>query len=300
MKPLLLKIPLSVDQSFRVKTTISKQFYNQWHYHSEVELILIVEGSGTALIGDSVVNIRSGDVLLIGANLPHMFRSDVEQDDNAITEILTIHFLPEIFEAFLSLPENDSIARLLEKALVGTSVRGETRKRVTELMQGINYIYKTMRLVSLLEILNVVANSEETSPISNKSLKLYANKQDESRLNRIYHYTLNNFTRKITLAEIANVIHMAPHSFCRYFKSRTQKRYSQFLLEVRVGYACKLLTESDHSIAVIAYESGFMNDSNFNRHFKLITHKTPMEYKKQFHSVKSSSTESDYYGLLKN
>lgn len=290
MKPLLLKIPLSVDQSFRVKTSIAKQFYNQWHYHSEVELVLIVEGSGTALVGDSIVNIKSGDLLLIGANLPHMFRSDTEQGDSTITEVLTIHFLPEIFEAFLMLPENDLIAQLLKKALVGISVLGETKKNVTERMQAISYIYKTMRLVSLLEILNIIANSNETSFISSKSLKLYTNKQDEARLNRIYHYTLNNFTRKITLAEIANIVHMAPHSFCRYFKSRTQKRYSQFLLEVRVSYACRLLTESDYSIAVIAYESGFMNDSNFNRHFKLITHKTPMEYKKQFEFAKSSSS----------
>lgn len=289
MKAQLLKIPLSVDQSFRIKTDIAKKFYNQWHYHPEIELVLIVEGSGTALIGDSIINIKSGDVLLIGANLPHLFKSDVEQDeDHIITESLTIHFLPELFETFLALPENEAIAKLLKKALLGISVVGETRKKTTKLMQAISYVYKTMRLISLLEILSVIANSEEIHPISNKSIKLYANKQDEARLNRIYQYTLNNFARKITLAEIANVIHMVPHSFCRYFKSRTKKRYSLFLLEVRVSHACKLLTESDYSIAVIAYESGFMNASNFNRHFKLITNKTPFEYKKQFQSANSA------------
>ncbi|HTN19145.1 MAG TPA: AraC family transcriptional regulator [Pelobium sp.] len=288
MKAQLLKIPLQVDQSFRIKTDIAKKFYNQWHYHPEIELVLIVEGSGTALIGDGIINIKSGDVLLIGANLPHMFRSDVEQgDEQLITESLTIHFLPEIFETFLALPENEAIVKLLKKAFVGISVLGETKKKITELMQAISYVYKTMRLISLLEILSVIANSEETKLISNKAIKLYANKQDEARLNRIYQYTLNNFARKITLAEIANVIHMVPHSFCRYFKSRTKKRYSLFLLEVRVSHACKLLTESDYSIAVIAYESGFMNASNFNRHFKLITNKTPFEYKKQFQSVNS-------------
>ncbi|WP_017257180.1 AraC family transcriptional regulator [Pedobacter arcticus] len=288
MKPQLLKIPLTVDQSFRIKTDMSKKFYNQWHYHPEIELVLIVAGSGTVLVGDGILNIRSGDLLLIGANLPHMFRSDVDHDENKITETLTIHFLPELFEAFLALPENDLIAKLLEKASVGISVLGETKSEVATLMQKISYVYKTQRLISLLEILNKIASSAETNFIATKSLKLYANKQDETRLNRIYQYTLNNFARKITLAEIANVVHMVPHSFCRYFKSRTNKRYSLFLLEVRIGHACKLLTESDYSIAVIAYESGFMNASNFNRHFKLITNKTPFEYKKQFQMAYSA------------
>src|SRR5690606_38178238 len=99
-----------------IKTDIAKKFYNQWHYHPEIELVLIVEGSGTALIGDSIVNIKSGDILLIGANLPHMFKSDVVlYDDHIITESLTIHFLPEIFETFLALPENEAIAKLLKK-----------------------------------------------------------------------------------------------------------------------------------------------------------------------------------------
>lgn len=289
MKAQLLKIPLSLDQSFRIKTDLAKKFYNQWHYHPEIELVLIEEGSGTVLVGDSIINIRSGNILLIGANLPHMFRSDADQDeDHIMTKSLTIHFLPEIFEAFLTLPENEAIAVLLKKALVGISIFGEIQKKVTQLMERISYVYKTMRLISLLKILSLIANSEEIKFLSNKSIKLYTNKQDEIRLNSIYHYTLNNFARKITLAEIANIIYMVPHSFCRYFKSRTKKTYSQFLLEVRVSHACKLLTESDYSIAIIALESGFMNASNFNRHFKLIKNKTPFEYKKQFRSVNSS------------
>jgi AraC-like DNA-binding protein len=84
---------------------------------------------------------------------------------------------------------------------------------------------------------------------------------------------------------------MTPHAFCRYFKSRTKKTYSQFLLEMRVGHACKLLAETDYSIAVVSYESGFMNFSNFNRKFKQITGNTPMAYRKKFSGTLSLTQE---------
>lgn len=292
MKPLLLKIPLAVGQSFSIKTDIAKKFYNQWHYHTEVELLHIVEGNGTALIGDSIKNIKSSDLLLIGSNLPHLLKSDEDPaHPDAITETIMIHFLPDLMASFLNLPENNNILKLLEKAAVGIRITGETKNRVLNLVKTISYVQKTQRLIQLLQILSIISESEEIEELSSSSLKLYANKQDEVRLNRIYHYTLNNFNKEITLKEIADVVHMAPHSFCRYFKSRTTKRYSLFLLEVKVSHACKLLTETDHNIAVISYESGFMNFSNFNRHFKSITGKTPLEYKKEFFAAKQNQKD---------
>ncbi|KHJ39425.1 bifunctional transcriptional activator/DNA repair enzyme AdaA [Pedobacter glucosidilyticus] len=284
MKPLLLKIPLDIGQSFSIKTDLAKKFYNQWHYHAEVELLYIVEGSGTALIGDRIKNIKSNDLILIGSNLPHLLKSDLDSSNpEAITETLMLHFSPELLKSFLNLPENKNILNLLENAKLGLNIIGETKKRVLELVKSISYVQKTQRLIQLFQILNLISESKDIELLSTSSLKIYTNKQDEVRLNRIYHYTLNNFTKEITLEEIADVVHMAPHSFCRYFKSRTKKRYSLFLLEVKVSHACKLLIETDFSIAVISYESGFMNFSNFNRHFKAITGKTPLEYRKYFH-----------------
>lgn len=289
MKPLLLKIPLAVGQSFSIKTDIAKKFYNQWHYHAEVELLYIAEGSGTALIGDSIQNVKSNDLILIGSNLPHLLKSDEDLiHPDAISETIMLHFLPELLSSFLSLPENSTILKLLEKANVGLRITGKTKEQVVKLIKTISYVQKTQRLILLLQILNLISESDEIELLSTSSLKLYSNKQDEVRLNRIYHYTLNNFTKEITLKEIADVVHMAPHSFCRYFKSRTKKRYSLFLLEVKVSHACKLLTETDFSIAVISYESGFMNFSNFNRHFKAITGKTPLEYKKHFYTTRTT------------
>lgn len=221
-------------------------------------------------------------MLLIGSNVPHMLRSDEEVsfEQNEITETTTIHFTIDILASFLQLPENIEIIALLEKANLGLNILGKAKENVINILKKMSFEQKTQRLISLLQILHILSLNTEYRSISGNTLKLFTNKQDENRLNRIYHYTLNNFHREIKLREIADIIHMAPNAFCRYFKSRTKKRYSQFLLEVRVSHACKLLQETDLNIGVISFESGFMNLSNFNRHFKHITGKTPMEYKK--------------------
>ncbi|HEU0227538.1 MAG TPA: AraC family transcriptional regulator [Arachidicoccus soli] len=286
MNPHLLKIPLAIDESFSVRSDISKVFYNQWHYHPEIELIYVVQGTGTGFFGNSVRNINDDDLILIGANLPHMFKSDVEDtlsNSDKITESIVIHFLPSILASFLQLPENKKIANLLQQTTSGILISGNTKKEVKQHLDSLIFAKSSQRLIYLLLILQTIANDKNHEYLSQDTFKSFFNENDEKRLNRIYHYTLNNFTREITLKQIADVVYMSPHSFCRYFKSRTKKRYSLFLLEVRISHACKLLSTTNLSIAIISFESGFMNTSNFNRHFKLLTQKTPLEYRKQFH-----------------
>jgi AraC-like DNA-binding protein len=105
---------------------------------------------------------------------------------------------------------------------------------------------------------------------------------EDDRINIIYDYSLKNFKRSIQLEEIAHVANISPNSFCRYFKSRTRKTYSQFLIEVRVGHACKLLIENNISIKQLCYESGFNNFTSFHKYFKMITGKSPLNYQREF------------------
>jgi AraC-like DNA-binding protein len=265
---------------------------NDFHYHPELELIYIIEGQGTLLMGDHFEQLQPGMMIMTGCNVPHMFKFEriayhndlMKQGEIPIaTKLLTLHFNPEIFgENFMGLPENKLINGLLKDALKGLMINGECKTQVLDMMGRLISAPEYEHLFLLLQLFNTIALSEEKQYITQPPDPNAYSKLDETRLTRIYLYTLNNFSRVIKLSEIAGIIHMVPNAFCRYFKLRTGKSYFEFLLEVRVRHACKLLKEKDYSIVVVCYESGFTNLSNFNRHFKLITGKTPLEYRKHF------------------
>lgn len=282
----LFKIHETPGYSFNSRHDIVPYFYNQWHYHPEIELLHIVRGTGSRFIGDNVDSFKEDDLILIGANLPHLFRNDDTYYMNMPglqAESFTIHFLPELFgQSFLNIPENKPIRTLFEKAAYGISIQGQTKTKAKQLMQHVHFATKSERVILLMQLLSLIAHADDNLTIAQFNASNTIHKSDESRLNKVYQYTLNNFAREITLAEVAAIVYMVPHSFCRYFKQRTNKRYSQFILEVRVSMACKMLTETDNSVAIICWESGFKNFSNFNRHFKAIAGKSPLEYRKSY------------------
>ncbi len=137
-------------------------------------------------------------------------------------------------------------------------------------------------VISLLQILETLAQSKDIKLLSNSHYQEEYDQYDTDRINQIYKYSLDNFQRKISIEEIAEVANVSPHSFCRYFKSRSRKTYSQFLLELRIGHACKLLIDGKLSVAQICYESGFNNFANFNKYFKIHTGKSPLQYQKGY------------------
>ena len=288
MKPQLLKVPRGLQQSFSIRRDVVLYFYNQWHYHPELELIHIEQGSGTQFVGDNIQNFQSGDLILLGPNLPHYWRCDekyFQNNTNLYAQATVVHFSENIFgETFLSLPENKAISELLDKAKRGMKLLGDENIKVKQLLQNLLEQKETNPMIALLQILQSLSQCKETSLLSNSYYSEGFDQHDTDRINHIYQYSLNNFQQKITIEEIAEVANISPHSFCRYFKSRSRKTYSQFLLELRIGHACKLLLEGKLSVAQTCYESGFNNFANFNKYFKIVTKKSPLQYQKEFRS----------------
>jgi AraC-like DNA-binding protein len=286
MRPQLLKVSKEPRHSFSVRQDLMPCINNRWHYHSEVELIHFKKGSGTQFIGDSIKEFKAGDVVIVGSNLPHYWKFDdsfFDVESTRTVDVRVAHFNENFWgQEFLLLPENLLIKSLLEKAKRGVQVTGRTRERVAEVLESLLETDGVQRVMLLMQALAIIAECKEPLVLSSIGFKQDSFETEDDRINVIYDYSLKNFKRVIQLDEIAQVASISPNSFCRYFKSRTRKTYSQFLIEVRVGHACKLLIENNISIKQLCYESGFNNFTSFHKYFKMITGKSPLNYQKEF------------------
>lgn len=286
MRPQLLKVSKAPRHSFSVRQDIVPYINNRWHYHPEIELIHFKKGEGTQFIGDNIKRFKAGDIVLVGPQLPHYWRFDdkfFEEGNKLQADVRVVHFAENFWgDQFLQLPENVNIKGVLEKARRGLQISGKTRQKVAELLELLLSSDGTMRIMLLVEALNTIAECKQLDVLSSIGFKQELVEAESDRVNAIYDYSLKNFKRKIQLEEIAAVANISPNSFCRYFKSRTRKTYSQFLIEIRVGQACKLLIENNLSIKQLCYESGFNNFTSFHKYFKMITGKSPLNYQKEF------------------
>lgn len=288
MRPQLLKVSKGPDKSFSVRRDLVPHVNNRWHYHAEVELIHFKEGEGTQFIGDSIQRFKAGDVVLVGSNLPHYWRFDdvyFEEGSSAQADVRVSHFHEQFWgHSFLDLPENALIKGVLEKSKRGVQVSGRTGQIVAALLEDLLKAEGSRRIILLIEALFTIASCTQLETLSSMGFKPDLVDVESDRINAIYEYSLKNFKRKIQLEEISDVANISPNSFCRYFKSRTRKTYSQFLIELRVGHACKLLIENNQCIKRLCYESGFNNLASFHKYFKMVTGKSPLAYQKEFKS----------------
>ncbi|WP_164849918.1 AraC family transcriptional regulator [Mucilaginibacter limnophilus] len=286
MKAILCKVDVAKDCSFSVREDILPYMYNRWHYHPELELTMIRKGRGICMVGDSMEDFEDGDIVLLGANLPHMWRNCAEyftQHSDLHIETIAIHFDENFWgNTFGNLPELKCLRELFDKAKLGLKIKGQTREALQHKIEQTLQASGIKRIEYLLHMLELIASSDSCVTLSSTGFAkaVYVNNSD--KINDIFNYTFANFKRKLTINEIAAAVNLSPHSFCRYFKTRTLKTYWQFLTEVRVGYACKLLIQNRMSISRVCYESGFHNLSNFNRCFKFIIKKSPLQYFKEY------------------
>ncbi|UTA67135.1 AraC family transcriptional regulator [Emticicia sp. 21SJ11W-3] len=286
MKPHFHKVPTNTGHSFSIRHDIKPNFGSIWHYHPELELHYVIKGEGVRFIGDNVSNFSSGEVLLLGENLPHTWRCNKEYfqgNADLQVEAIVMQFMPDCLGGdFLNLNEAYAIRKLYEKAKQGLLIKGNTAQRLKTLMEGAVNAGPLQRLVILLSVLELLTESDELEMITAANAFYQSNEMETVRLNNVCSYTLANYAKDISLEDIAAIANLSTTSFCRYFKLMTHKTYNDFLTEVRVSHACRALIENKLSIEIICFDSGFNNLSNFYRHFRKVKGTTPLEYKKQY------------------
>lgn len=283
MKPELRRVSSGPTQSFSARQDSVPDINNRWHYHHEVELIHFKAGSGTHFVGDNIRRFQSGDLVLIGSNLPHFTRFDSVYFEKEHPDIRVVHFRENFWgNEFLNLPENALIKSLFEKSKNGLLISGGKREAVADMMMEMITAEGYEKLLLLIKTLNTIALSDHLLSLSSVGFNHHFADAEKDRITDIHEFTLNNFNKKIYINQVAEVARISPNSFCRYFKSRMQKTYSQFLIEIKVGQACKLLIENQLNLKQICYESGFNNSVTFHRYFKRFTGKSPLNYQREF------------------
>ena len=276
MKTLIQKVHVEDQHSFACREYRTPNFETNWHKHEEYELILITKGNGTLLMGDYIGEYKNGDVYFLAGNLPHWFRKQ-QQKMNAAA--IVIHFRMEIFGLpFLATPELKTIHNLLRKNN-GIQLQKHLKKNITDLINGFQHSKGFYRIQQLLFCLYQISCSNLYSVLTSN----FSNTKEQINpaIEIIFNYSFKHYLNRITLSEIAKVANMSIPTFCRFFKRNVKKTYFDFLQELRIGYACQLLTTTKKPILEICYESGYNSWAHFSKKFKAIKHTTASRYRNE-------------------
>lgn len=277
MKVFPFKIPKSESESLIYQEDKGLYFYDKLHQHKEIQISYIVKGEGILILGDSVNTYKEGDIILIGSNLPHVFKSDLSNKKKSF--MMTLFFRKDSFgNDFFNFNLFEKLIPLFEKSKHGFKITSN-KKELFDYFKQLNSALKIEQFILFFNIINLINQSKTQLLSSFIYPKDYSNHEGK-RMRDVFEYSLNNFSENISLSDIAEKANMTNNAFCRYFKQRTNKSYIQFLTEIRIDHAAKLLIKNtDLSVIEIATLSGFNNISNFNRKFKRLKNTSPLKYK---------------------
>lgn len=281
MKAQLLRRSIPENCSFSIECHSYNNFLKVWHYHPELELVFILESTGTRFVGDSIEKFEAGEIVLIGKNLPHLWLNDKEYFDKSSrlkVKAIVIHFMESFSESLLQIPEMAAISELFQRASYGIKFEGVGKELMLQKANELFDLHGLEKMLKLLELLKDLSQHQTCQTLSSNSFMDSFQQINNSKMLKVYGHIMHNFKKEISLEATADLVHMNPSAFSRYFKQLQKKSFTRFVNEVRVGYACKLLMEQKYNVAEVCYESGFKNLSNFNRQFKALKNMPPSAY----------------------
>ncbi|MBN8821928.1 MULTISPECIES: AraC family transcriptional regulator [unclassified Spirosoma] len=281
MRAQLEKTQLQDERSVAAQRFTVPYFLAPFHFHPEFELTYILQGSGKRFVGVSIDNFEAGDLILLGSNLPHYWRSDSAyyQSTSLQSEAIVVHFSLSFCDQVIQhLPECRSTIQLLTQSHHGIQFL-KTQPLIDDLAKLVD-LKGVRRVSALLELLDSLASHPDKRLLNSSVSSLSMKEIENDRMKRIIEYTLANFQNDITLVDAANVAHLTVTSFCRYFQKYTHKTYIAYLNEIRISHARKLLADSPLSVQEIGFVSGFQNLSNFHRLFRQQTGLSPLAFRK--------------------
>jgi len=257
---------------------------SSWHYHAEYELLYISQSTGIRFVGDSVSQFYPGDLVLVGPYLPHLWRNDPSYytaNDISSVKTIVLKFTKDfIGEGTFNNPEFSQINHLLEQSKFGVCFHRETSLDLHDELIEISELPKVRQSIKLLDILYRLSLSENKKVLSSTDMRQYSTDHSQ-RIDRVLKFISDHYADNINLQDVADVACLTTNSFCRFFKKMTNKSFTQFLNEVRVRNASRLLVQKDMPVSEVCYIVGYNSITNFNRQFKHIMGCTPQRYRQE-------------------
>lgn len=284
MKVIEQRLPQEFDKSFIVFREKGKFFPCPWHYHPEFELVLVNKSTGRRMVGDHIGYFGEGDLVFMGSKLPHVWVNDtqyLESKEEGCADAIVIQFLEDFLgESFLNIPEMTGFRKFLNVAERGVVINGKAKIKIIQQMNAMLNMSGIQRLATLISIFEILSNTTEFDLLASPKFIQNFHYESPGRFKDITQYILQNFTEEITLPEAAASVNMGLTAFCNYFKSQFRVTFVEYLNTVRIGHACKLISENKHHIVEISYQCGYNSLANFNRQFKKLKNISPTDYRK--------------------
>lgn len=279
MKPISFSIPDTGEETIRIQRDEGKNFYPNFHAHRETQISWIIKGSGNLLVEHNIIPFEENSIFILGPGMPHVFKTDPNR--NQYVKSLGMYFDPfSKMSALFQLPEINSLKGLLERFKSGGTLDFEIKKEFSEYLLRLENSRNIDRFKLFLDSLNFLSqNSVHIKPINVLSLKSISGNIDE-RIQTVIEFSFNQYPKTIKIEDVASLINMSVHSFCRFFKMNTGKSYVNYLNELRIAQASQLLRSSRSPISEIAFRCGFNYVQHFNRTFKSLKGLTPKEFRK--------------------
>lgn len=277
MKVFPFKIPKAGEKSFIYQEDNEPLFYDKLHAHEEIQISIILKGSGELIVGDTLSSFQPGDVFVFGSNLPHLLRSELGAGNSFMK---TLFFTESSFGSLIpELKEHKEVVQFLSEINKGVKVVSST-ETIKRKFNRFKKASAVSQVVLFFELFDVLVKAEKKTLSTFSSLRNYSENEGK-RMGKIFQLIFSEFQREITLAEVSSLANMTPNAFCRYFKQHTKKTFFEFLLEIRLENACKILRKNkEMPINEVMELCGFNNISHFNRKFKNYKQMTPSQYRK--------------------
>lgn len=284
MRELLEEIKLNPKESYYIGIFQDHIDKSRWHYHQEFELSFITEGSGKRIVGDSIEEFHPGDLIFIGPRIPHVWlpeEAPLRQHSGRTLESVFMLFNNEILPPGITLlPEFEHVRKAIKLSERGLRITGDTLNDVSRIMLQLPYMNSMKRLMFFYEIMDLIGRSDSFSFLASAQYVKTKFETTNTRVNRIHEFLMENYQHEIDLEEVADIVHMAPASVCRFFKSSTGMTVFEYLNKIKIDYSCQLLLNTDQNIVDISYDCGFNNLSHFNKQFRKFIEKTPSQFRK--------------------